>query len=34
MEANGIKIDEAPIETPGEIITVKRYHAPLRTHKG
>lgn len=29
-EAQGIIIDEAPIETPGAIGTVERYHAPLR----
>lgn len=30
-EAQGISIDEAPIETPGAIGLVERYHAPLRS---
>lgn len=30
LEAVGITIREAPIETPGGIGTVKSYHAPLR----
>lgn len=30
LEAHGVQLDEAPIETPGPIGTVERYHAPLR----
>lgn len=30
LNANGIALEEAPIETPGAIGTVERYHAPLR----
>lgn len=30
MEASGIEIDEEPIEIPGAIGRVERYHAPLR----
>lgn len=29
-EAFGVRLDEAPIETPGVIGTVERYHATLR----
>lgn len=29
-EETGIKIRDAPIENPGSIGEVKRYHAPLR----
>lgn len=29
MEAHGAQLDEAPIETPGAIQTVERYHGPL-----
>lgn len=30
FQAAGILLNEAPIDTPGSIGTVKRYHAPLR----
>lgn len=30
LDAHGITLQEAPIETPGAIGTVERYHAPLR----
>lgn len=30
MDAAGIKVQEAPIETPGAIWMVERYHSPLR----
>lgn len=30
LEALGACLDEAPIETPGETVTMERYHAPLR----
>lgn len=30
-EAAGITMKKAPIETPGGIVTVERYQAPLRS---
>lgn len=30
MEAHGVQLDEAPIETPGAMKTAERYHTPLR----
>lgn len=30
IESSGVKLEEAPIENPGSIGTVERYHAPLR----
>lgn len=29
LEASGVKLKEASIETPGSIFTVERYHAPF-----
>lgn len=34
VEAHGIKLQKAPIETPGGIATVERHYAPLQvTHE-
>lgn len=30
LSASGVTLKEAPIETTGRIVTVERYHAPLR----
>lgn len=32
IEAEGIRLFEAPVETPGNIYVVERYHGPLRVH--
>lgn len=32
LKASGIKLEEAPIESPGAISVVESYHAPLRRY--